>query len=181
MPTHHINTPHLLQHSFIFPHNTTIKIPSYTPTPSPLTTPSPHPLYPAIPVAPSEGGGSVNIITGQLGNVMKESVNIAYTFARQFITSKQPFNDFFKKHQLHLHVPEGAVEKDGPSAGITPCLPPSIPYPLAVYHNTPSYYYMPLVPLYRYCNGVFAHQHRHQSTSQTPRGTSIICYPIPKP
>ena len=50
----------------------------------------------AIPVAPSEGGGSVNIITGQLGSVMKESVNIAYTYARQFVSTKSPDNVFFK-------------------------------------------------------------------------------------
>eukprot|EP01035_Chromulina_nebulosa_P020169 gene20169-26184_t len=67
----------------------------------------------------SDSGGSVNIITGQLGNVMKESVNIAYTFARKFIEEKFPDNKFFKSHVLHVHVPEGAVEKDGPSAGIT--------------------------------------------------------------
>eukprot|EP00596_Hydrurales_sp_CCMP1899_P000283 CAMPEP_0119035724 /NCGR_PEP_ID=MMETSP1177-20130426/2932_1 /TAXON_ID=2985 /ORGANISM="Ochromonas sp, Strain CCMP1899" /LENGTH=950 /DNA_ID=CAMNT_0006994419 /DNA_START=142 /DNA_END=2994 /DNA_ORIENTATION=- len=72
----------------------------------------------AIPIAPSEGGGGVNIITGQLGSVMKESVNIAYTYARQFTSKKTPENVFFKGHQLHLHVPEGAVEKDGPSAGV---------------------------------------------------------------
>ena len=69
----------------------------------------------AIPVAPTEGGGGVNVITGQLGSVMKESVNIAYTFARQFVAERQPQHDFFKRHQLHLHVPEGAVEKDRPS------------------------------------------------------------------
>lgn len=50
----------------------------------------------AIPIAPSEGGGSVNIITGQLGSVMKESVNIAYTYARQFVAIKAPQNTFFK-------------------------------------------------------------------------------------
>ena len=50
----------------------------------------------AIPVAPSEGGGSVNIITGQLGSVMKESVNIAYTYARKFVSTKSPDNVFFK-------------------------------------------------------------------------------------
>lgn len=50
----------------------------------------------AIPIAPSEGGGSVNIITGQLGSVMKESVNIAYTYARQFVAIKNPQNLFFK-------------------------------------------------------------------------------------
>jgi Lon-like ATP-dependent protease len=69
-------------------------------------------------VASSEYGGGVNVVTGQLGNVMKESVNIAYTFARNYIQKIDADNDFFKRHQLHLHVPEGAVEKDGPSAGV---------------------------------------------------------------
>ena len=108
----------------------------------------------AIPVAYSDrggggGGGGVRVITGQLGDVMKESVNIAYTFARQFVSNNircssnrsnssrsnnihggghggaknaseewhEP-NTFFNSHQLHLHVPEGAVSKDGPSAGV---------------------------------------------------------------
>ncbi|RKP17372.1 lon protease-like protein, mitochondrial [Rozella allomycis CSF55] len=57
--------------------------------------------------------------TGQLGKVMEESVEIAYSFAKSFIASKFPENDFFKKHAIHLHVPEGAMPKDGPSAGIT--------------------------------------------------------------
>ena len=72
----------------------------------------------AIPTAISETGGGVNVITGQLGSVMKESANIAYTFARRFVNHISPENLFFKSHQLHLHVPEGAVEKDGPSAGV---------------------------------------------------------------
>lgn len=72
----------------------------------------------------SESSTGVHVVTGQLGNVMKESVNIAYTFARQFFLKRFPENDFFKKNQLHIHAPEGAVEKDGPSAGvaITTCL-----------------------------------------------------------
>jgi Lon-like ATP-dependent protease len=49
---------------------------------------------------------------------MKESVNIAYTFAKQFVASKDKDSKFFNSHQLHLHVPEGAVSKDGPSAGV---------------------------------------------------------------
>lgn len=73
----------------------------------------------AIPIQFNESGGSVNVITGQLGNVMRESVNIAYTFARKFIADKDPENKFFKSNTLHVHVPEGAVEKDGPSAGVT--------------------------------------------------------------
>ena len=70
----------------------------------------------------SDGGvggvGGLNIVTGQLGNVMKESVHIAYTFAKLFLSARDPENKFFRQHQIHLHVPEGAVEKDGPSAGV---------------------------------------------------------------
>lgn len=57
--------------------------------------------------------------TGHLGDVMKESTTIAYTFARSYITRKFPDNRFFEKASIHLHVPEGATPKDGPSAGIT--------------------------------------------------------------
>jgi len=64
------------------------------------------------------GMGGLNIVTGQLGNVMKESVHIAYTFAKLFLSARDPENKFFRMHQIHLHVPEGAVEKDGPSAGV---------------------------------------------------------------
>lgn len=57
--------------------------------------------------------------TGHLGDVMKESTTIAYTFARSYIARKFPDNRFFDKASIHLHVPEGATPKDGPSAGIT--------------------------------------------------------------
>lgn len=50
---------------------------------------------------------------------MKESVSIAYTFAKQFIFSKFPDNIFLDRKKLHLHFPEGASKKDGPSAGVT--------------------------------------------------------------
>jgi ATP-dependent Lon protease len=75
-------------------------------------------------VSQSDGPANVTVVTGQLGNVMKESVNIAYTFARQFLVKNHPDNLFFKCNQVHLHVPEGAIEKDGPSAGVamTTCL-----------------------------------------------------------
>lgn len=66
----------------------------------------------------SSGGGGVHMVTGQLGNVMKESVNIAYTYARQVMAERDRNNTYFRRHSLHLHVPEGAVEKDGPSAGV---------------------------------------------------------------
>ncbi|TRY60367.1 hypothetical protein DNTS_025780 [Danionella cerebrum] len=58
-------------------------------------------------------------ITGQLGDVMKESAKIAYTFARSFLMKEQPENEFLVGSHLHLHVPEGATPKDGPSAGCT--------------------------------------------------------------
>uniref|UniRef100_A0A7M4F5I0 Lon protease homolog, mitochondrial n=1 Tax=Crocodylus porosus TaxID=8502 RepID=A0A7M4F5I0_CROPO len=58
-------------------------------------------------------------VTGQLGDVMKESAKIAYTFARAFLMQKEPGNDFLVTSHIHLHVPEGATPKDGPSAGCT--------------------------------------------------------------
>uniref|UniRef100_A0A8C9T112 Lon protease homolog n=1 Tax=Scleropages formosus TaxID=113540 RepID=A0A8C9T112_SCLFO len=71
--------------------------------------------------APAKEGprdGSLEV-TGQLGDVMKESAKIAYTFARAFLMEKQPDDDFLVGSHLHLHVPEGATPKDGPSAGCT--------------------------------------------------------------
>nr|XP_033810540.1 lon protease homolog, mitochondrial isoform X1 [Geotrypetes seraphini] len=58
-------------------------------------------------------------VTGQLGDVMKESAKIAYTFARALLMKKDPSNDFLITSHIHLHVPEGATPKDGPSAGCT--------------------------------------------------------------
>ncbi|XP_051550641.1 lon protease homolog, mitochondrial-like [Myxocyprinus asiaticus] len=58
-------------------------------------------------------------VTGQLGDVMKESAKIAYTFARSLLMKEQPNNDFLVGSHIHLHVPEGATPKDGPSAGCT--------------------------------------------------------------
>ncbi|KAJ9088733.1 ATP-dependent Lon protease pim1 [Entomophthora muscae] len=57
--------------------------------------------------------------TGHLGDVMKESTNIAYTFSRSYLSRCFPDNRFFDRAEVHLHVPEGATPKDGPSAGIT--------------------------------------------------------------
>jgi len=57
--------------------------------------------------------------TGQLGDVMKESSLIAYTVAKTQLHSLAPDSHFFNYHRIHLHVPEGATPKDGPSAGIT--------------------------------------------------------------
>ncbi|KAL1211769.1 putative lon protease protein 4, chloroplastic/mitochondrial [Cardamine amara subsp. amara] len=58
-------------------------------------------------------------ITGQLGDVMKESAEIAHTVARRIMLEKEPKNHFFANSKLHLHVPAGATPKDGPSAGCT--------------------------------------------------------------
>ncbi|CAH1961911.1 unnamed protein product [Acanthoscelides obtectus] len=59
------------------------------------------------------------ILTGHLGEVMKESAKIALTVARNFLLRTEPENTFLHKNHLHLHVPEGATPKDGPSAGCT--------------------------------------------------------------
>ncbi len=64
-------------------------------------------------IMPGEGN---LILTGQLGDVMQESARIALSYVRSI--SKKG-NDFFKEHDIHVHVPEGAVPKDGPSAGVT--------------------------------------------------------------
>ena len=57
--------------------------------------------------------------TGNLKSVMKESTLIAYSFAKALLARLFPSNKFFDKAKVHLHCPEGAVQKDGPSAGIT--------------------------------------------------------------
>ncbi len=57
--------------------------------------------------------------TGQLGQVMVESSEIAYSYIRSLIANKESKNEFFRKNFIHLHVPAGATPKDGPSAGIT--------------------------------------------------------------
>ena len=57
--------------------------------------------------------------TGNLKAVMKESTTIAYSFAKHVLATKFPENKFFDHAKVHLHCPEGAVQKDGPSAGIT--------------------------------------------------------------
>jgi ATP-dependent Lon protease len=67
-----------------------------------------------------KGGGFKQ--TGQLGDVMKESTQIAYTCVRALLDQDKAHKNFFEQHQIHLHVPEGATPKDGPSAGITMAL-----------------------------------------------------------
>jgi len=65
------------------------------------------------------GKGELSL-TGTLGNVMKESAQVAYTYVKANPDKYAPKNaDFFEKNNIHLHFPEGATPKDGPSAGIT--------------------------------------------------------------
>ena len=59
------------------------------------------------------------LMTGQLGDVMKESAQTALTYVRSVCPEHGIADDYFEKHDLHIHIPEGAVPKDGPSAGIT--------------------------------------------------------------
>ena len=64
-------------------------------------------------------GKSKILLTGQLGDVMKESAQAALTWVRSHYKDFDLADDYFEKNELHLHVPEGAVPKDGPSAGIS--------------------------------------------------------------
>ncbi len=58
-------------------------------------------------------------LTGQLGDVMRESALTGMSYVRSVSNNYKISSDFFKEHDVHIHIPEGAVPKDGPSAGIT--------------------------------------------------------------
>lgn len=64
------------------------------------------------------GKGEISL-TGQLGDVMKESAGAGISYIRSVSEKYEIAADFFEKHDIHVHIPEGAVPKDGPSAGIT--------------------------------------------------------------
>ncbi|KAL5198551.1 hypothetical protein ABZP36_002063 [Zizania latifolia] len=69
-------------------------------------------------VEEGDGKGAL-VLTGQLGDVMKESAQIAHTVGRAILLDKDPDNLFFANSKVHLHVPAGSTPKDGPSAGCT--------------------------------------------------------------
>jgi ATP-dependent Lon protease len=69
--------------------------------------------------ATSMRGSKGLTLTGQLGDVMKESATAALSFIRSNAASIGVPEDYFEKHDIHIHVPAGAIPKDGPSAGVT--------------------------------------------------------------
>jgi len=72
----------------------------------------------AIEVTICKGGGRLTL-TGKLGEVMKESAQAGYSYVRSRFGEFSVDDDFHDKHDVHIHIPEGAIPKDGPSAGIT--------------------------------------------------------------
>lgn len=71
-----------------------------------------------VEVMPMPGTGKLEL-TGQLGDVMKESARAGYSYVRALAAKLNIDLDFYKNTDIHIHVPEGAVPKDGPSAGVT--------------------------------------------------------------
>jgi ATP-dependent Lon protease len=67
----------------------------------------------------SHGSAAGLVLTGQLGDVMKESAKIALSYVRGHAHELGIAEDAFEEHEFHIHVPAGAIPKDGPSAGVT--------------------------------------------------------------
>jgi len=72
----------------------------------------------SIEVTPMSGTGKL-VLTGQLGDVMKESARAGFSYIRSRAQEFGLRDDFHEKMDIHIHIPEGAIPKDGPSAGIT--------------------------------------------------------------